>query len=183
MAVFMAITINITEGHRSEHIAIILFYCQSSQRVVDAQYKFVYVDVGSYGKDSDSAILARCKLCNLIKNNNLNIPPDRPLPELPEPVLQIEQRIQRRASGTARCVSKTIATYVPESVVGSVESSNYRDSKKMGRDKRRYRQADRHESNPARIPASHRVYGTLKVHAASTIDSSIISLYTSTKKE
>lgn len=54
--------------------------------VVDAQYKFVYVDVGSYGKDSDSAIFQRCKLYTLINNNNLNIPSDKPLPGLTEPV-------------------------------------------------------------------------------------------------
>lgn len=48
--------------------------------VVDANYKFVTVDIGGYGKSSDGGIFAKSVLCKHIENNTLNIPAPRPLP-------------------------------------------------------------------------------------------------------
>lgn len=58
-----------------------LFYCYKSKfsigllAVVDPDYKFTYINMGSYGKDSDSKMFYR-----KLVNNELHIPPPKPLP-------------------------------------------------------------------------------------------------------
>ncbi|CAK1604057.1 unnamed protein product [Parnassius mnemosyne] len=47
--------------------------------VCDANYCFVYVDVGSYGKTSDSAIFKNSEFFKRIVNNRLNIPNPKPI--------------------------------------------------------------------------------------------------------
>lgn len=42
--------------------------------LVDANYKFTYVDVGCKGRISDGGVFTRCSLYQAIENNNLNIP-------------------------------------------------------------------------------------------------------------
>ncbi|XP_062607230.1 uncharacterized protein LOC134269020 [Saccostrea cucullata] len=49
--------------------------------LVDADYKFLYVDVGTNGRANDSGILARSALIEMIESGNMNLPPPRPLPE------------------------------------------------------------------------------------------------------
>uniref|UniRef100_A0A8C5MKT5 DDE Tnp4 domain-containing protein n=1 Tax=Leptobrachium leishanense TaxID=445787 RepID=A0A8C5MKT5_9ANUR len=46
----------------------------------DANYSFVYVDVGSYGKDSDSTLFRNSTLWNEIESGTLHIPRAAPLP-------------------------------------------------------------------------------------------------------
>ncbi|KAM5138088.1 uncharacterized protein ACMZJ9_016663 isoform 2-T2 [Mantella aurantiaca] len=53
--------------------------------VVDANYRFTYIDVGSYGNASDSAIFNQFKLGQLLHNNQLKLPADRPWPGTSEP--------------------------------------------------------------------------------------------------
>lgn len=48
--------------------------------LVDAHYKFIAVDIGSYGKNSDGGIFASSKLGKALNNGTLNIPEDRDLP-------------------------------------------------------------------------------------------------------
>ncbi|XP_068117002.1 uncharacterized protein [Hyperolius riggenbachi] len=48
--------------------------------VADADYKFVYVDVGSYGGSSDSGIFRRSRLHGLLNEDRLDIPGDKPWP-------------------------------------------------------------------------------------------------------
>lgn len=48
--------------------------------LVDAQYNFIAVDVGAYGKNSDGGILAHSNLGKLLENGLLNIPKDEFLP-------------------------------------------------------------------------------------------------------
>jgi len=48
--------------------------------IADANYKFIYVDVGSYGKDSDSTIFKNSALWENLKKNNLNIPASTTVP-------------------------------------------------------------------------------------------------------
>ncbi|XP_068135853.1 uncharacterized protein [Hyperolius riggenbachi] len=48
--------------------------------VADADYKFVYVDVGSYGSSNDSGIFQRTTLCRLMEEGRLRLPRDRPWP-------------------------------------------------------------------------------------------------------
>lgn len=48
--------------------------------LVDAQYNFIAVDIGSYGKNSDGGIFAHSNLGKSIENGTLNIPPPTQLP-------------------------------------------------------------------------------------------------------
>lgn len=42
--------------------------------VADANYRFIYVDIGSYGKDCDSSVFKRSSLWTSVINNKLEIP-------------------------------------------------------------------------------------------------------------
>lgn len=42
--------------------------------VVDSDYKFIYVDIGAYGKDSDSSIFQQTVFYKKLRNQSLNIP-------------------------------------------------------------------------------------------------------------
>jgi len=46
--------------------------------VADINYRFVCVDIGSYGKDCDSTIFKRSALWTSIQTNMLVLPSDRP---------------------------------------------------------------------------------------------------------
>lgn len=48
--------------------------------LVDANYKFLFVDVGSYGRISDGGVFNSCSLSAALDNNQLNIPTDIKLP-------------------------------------------------------------------------------------------------------
>jgi len=47
--------------------------------VADTNYRFVYVDIGSYGKDCGSTIFKRSTLWTSIQTNMLELPSERPL--------------------------------------------------------------------------------------------------------
>lgn len=49
--------------------------------LVDANYKFIAIDVGSYGRNSDGAIFSNSQLGKSLANNTLNVPSDIPLVE------------------------------------------------------------------------------------------------------
>ena len=52
--------------------------------LVDARSKFIFIDVGCNGRGSDSTIFKEGYLYNALKNDTLNIPPDRLLTGLKE---------------------------------------------------------------------------------------------------
>jgi len=47
--------------------------------MVDSNYRFVYVDIGSYGKDCDSTIFKRSTIWTSIQTNMLELPSERPV--------------------------------------------------------------------------------------------------------
>lgn len=47
--------------------------------VCDANYRFIYINIGSYGKASDSAIYKNSDLYQKMQQNTLNIPNDIPV--------------------------------------------------------------------------------------------------------
>lgn len=48
--------------------------------LVDAQYKFIAVDIGAYGKNSDGGILSHSNMGKALEKNKINIPSDHELP-------------------------------------------------------------------------------------------------------
>lgn len=48
--------------------------------LVDANYKFIAVDIGAYGKNSDGGIFSNSKLGRALAASKYNIPNERPLP-------------------------------------------------------------------------------------------------------
>ena len=47
--------------------------------VVDANYKFIYVDIGCNGRVSDGGVFRNCNLFTAMENNTRNIPNPEPL--------------------------------------------------------------------------------------------------------
>lgn len=47
---------------------------------VDADYRFIAVDIGSYGKNSDGGIFSNSKLGNALNNGTLDVPGSKQLP-------------------------------------------------------------------------------------------------------
>lgn len=48
--------------------------------LVDANYKFIFVDVGCNGRVSDGGVFSRCALSSALENNTLSFPAPAPLP-------------------------------------------------------------------------------------------------------
>ena len=48
--------------------------------VCDAKYNFTLVDVGQYGSNNDSGVLAQSKISSAFENNTLNLPESEVLP-------------------------------------------------------------------------------------------------------
>ena len=49
--------------------------------LIDANLKFIAIDVGSHGRNSDAGIFANSNLGRAITRNTLNFPANEPLPE------------------------------------------------------------------------------------------------------
>ena len=47
--------------------------------VVDAEYKFLYIDVGCNDRISDGGVFSKCSLQLALDTNKLNLPSPRPL--------------------------------------------------------------------------------------------------------
>lgn len=52
--------------------------------LVDASYKFLAIDVGGFGSNSDGGIFANSRLGQALQGGNLNVPAPCPLPSAPE---------------------------------------------------------------------------------------------------
>lgn len=53
--------------------------------IVDADYQFLYIDVGAQGSANDSSVFNRCSFKEQLDMNTLNVPPPKPLPGSSEP--------------------------------------------------------------------------------------------------
>ncbi|CAH1983683.1 unnamed protein product [Acanthoscelides obtectus] len=62
------------------------FYSVVLLAMCDADYCLTYVNIGSYGKNSDSSIFQDSTLYRSLENNTLNIPGPKPLPGTTTPV-------------------------------------------------------------------------------------------------
>ena len=56
------------------------FYSIVLLAVVDANYKFILVDVGSNGRACDAGVYAKSEIVAAVENNTLHIPPPHSLP-------------------------------------------------------------------------------------------------------
>uniref|UniRef100_A0A1E1VYI0 DDE Tnp4 domain-containing protein n=2 Tax=Pectinophora gossypiella TaxID=13191 RepID=A0A1E1VYI0_PECGO len=57
-----------------KHFSVVLM------AVVDDKYRFIIVDIGAFGRNSDGGIFASSKLARRLESNSLHIPNDKPLP-------------------------------------------------------------------------------------------------------
>lgn len=55
--------------------------------VADSKYRFLCIDVGSYGKDCDSSVFKRSSLWKSIENNEQQLPVAKSLPGINSPKL------------------------------------------------------------------------------------------------
>lgn len=64
-----------------------MYYCYKNffsiglLAVTDAQYRFIMIDVGSYGKDNDASIFENCPLRRAIQSGKIKLPEERYLPD------------------------------------------------------------------------------------------------------
>lgn len=88
--------------------------------IADTNYKFVYVDVGSYGKDSDSTIFRNSSLWKHMERNTLSIPTPTQLPEcdiaipyafVGDEAFGLHRNLLRPYSGTHLPVHKRVFNY------------------------------------------------------------------------
>lgn len=89
--------------------------------ICDANYSFVAIDVGAYGKSSDSSIFKESLFYKKLTNNSLNIPNPKPISTVnPEPMpyviigdeaFGLSENIMRPYGGNNLTVSKKIFNY------------------------------------------------------------------------
>jgi len=89
--------------------------------VADSKYRFVYIDVGSYGKDCDSSVFKRSSLWKSIENNEQQLPEAKSLPGIDSPKLPyffigdeafgLHKHLLRPFGGTHLTVDKRIFNY------------------------------------------------------------------------
>ncbi|CAK9291812.1 unnamed protein product [Gordionus sp. m RMFG-2023] len=56
------------------------FFSVVLQGIVDAKGKFITVDVGSFGSESDGGVFANSKIYKMIENGEIQLPPSKKLP-------------------------------------------------------------------------------------------------------
>ncbi|KAJ8928821.1 hypothetical protein NQ314_018566 [Rhamnusium bicolor] len=87
--------------------------------VANAAYKFVYVDIGAYGKDCDSSVFQQTVFWKKVKNGSLNIPDPAPLQQdliLPfvlvrDEAFALDENLLRPFGGQNLTVAKRMFNY------------------------------------------------------------------------
>ncbi|XP_049880387.1 uncharacterized protein LOC126376874 [Pectinophora gossypiella] len=85
--------------------------------LVDAKYRFIYVDIGAYGKECDSTVYNNSKLNELLLKGQLPLPTPKPLPgsQTPCPVadegLPLTNNIMRPYPGKHLTIQQRVFNY------------------------------------------------------------------------
>lgn len=66
-------------GSGSNYFCYNKYFSMLFLAVCDANYRFTFIDVGSYGKASDSSIYKNSNLYKKMQQNTLNFPSDKPV--------------------------------------------------------------------------------------------------------
>lgn len=61
-------------NYKNYHSTVLMAMC-------DAQYRFIYVDIGHYGKDNDASIFGQSQMFSLMENGDLTVPSPKLLGE------------------------------------------------------------------------------------------------------
>lgn len=108
------------KGSGSKHFCYKNFHSIVLLAIADADYRFLYIDVGSYGKDSDSTIFQNSSFFHKLENGDLNLPPSKPLPGMNKNVphvflgdeaFSLSQHVLRPYSGKFLSYKKRIFNY------------------------------------------------------------------------
>lgn len=100
--------------------------------IADSNYNFIYIDVGDFGKESDSTIFQRSSFNRKLEENTLNIPRPQPLPgtatRMPytfigDEAFSLSPNIMRPFSGKVLSEKKRIFNYRLSRARRNVEST------------------------------------------------------------
>lgn len=101
--------------------------------VADADYKFIYIDVGAFGKDSDSTIFQKSDFYKKLANDELKIPKSQPLPGTDGPrmpytfvadeAFALSEHVMRPYSGKILSEKKRVFNYRLSRARRNVESA------------------------------------------------------------
>ena len=103
--------------------------------VVDANYKFLYVDIGCNGRVSDGGVFKNSALFTALENNTLNIPSSKPIPGQQQPIpymiiaddaFPLKQYIQKPYSQVGLTIEKRIFNYRLSRARRIVENARFR---------------------------------------------------------
>lgn len=92
--------------------------------VVDAEYNFLYIDVGCNGRVSDGGVFGNCSFQRALDNNELNLPIPKPLPGR-----QVEVPFVLVADDAFRMQKHLLKPYPGKSLSGRQRIFNYRLSR------------------------------------------------------
>jgi len=79
------VTIKCPNNTGSRHFCYLKKFSVVLMAVVDADYKFVCVDIGGYGRNSDGGIFEASIMGQRFQNRTMNVPVGQPLPNQQEP--------------------------------------------------------------------------------------------------
>lgn len=97
------------------------YYSVVLMAIADSNYRFMYVNVGSFGKECDSSIFKQSSLWKLIESNTLQLPDEKCLPGMENPKIPyyfvgdeafaLHEHLLRPYGGTHLTLEKKIFNY------------------------------------------------------------------------